>query len=266
MEDDKFKLSKSNYINIGILIACIIFLIISSLLLISSLKNEKSELPYLNITKGRTSTSEIRTTTDQTTTTTTTTAFVEMFSPYYNVDVNSLYTEDLFTKANVNKTEAKEIITMAMKYANQIINPSDNSLLDISTTISHAHAGEIDMKEMDGHKYGIVYNGHELFNKLFYSLYTKTLNNKYINNVKVFDIGKENIYRVENTLGDLSIEINNVELDVLTTSEIYGIITYYKSNYKEEGHSSPVYKKVTLKLIYSDGRWKVFEYKYPLFD
>ncbi|MCH5167080.1 MAG: hypothetical protein J1F35_04220 [Erysipelotrichales bacterium] len=265
MDDEKFKINKTNIIVLIVDIVLFVLVIISIILLVNSFKDE-SRLPNLEVTKERTSTSFIRTTTEETTTTTTTTTRRNLNSPYYDVDVDSLLTSELLTKKNLTNEEALEVSKSLFDIASKIFNTSDNSLLDIETTIDYAKEGEIDAITIDGTKYGIIYNGKSLLEKCFTQYYIYEFYNIKIAGNRVIRENKDNYYRVENKLDNVEVVVNDLSVSSVLGSTITANLLYYKSNYKEEGYTSPVYQKMTFKMIYEYGRWKINEFKYPLVD
>ena len=97
MEDyEKFHLNKSNIVMIVITAILVIVLIVVSVMLGISLNKDNQGLPKLNITSGRYTTRE--TTQSTLTTTETTTRKVITDSPYYELNVDEILKDDLFTK------------------------------------------------------------------------------------------------------------------------------------------------------------------------
>ncbi len=265
MDDEKFKLNKSNIIFMVIDIVLFILVVISFIFLAKSF-GEESLLPDLEITQDRTSTKSPRTTTTSTTTTTVPATKKSLNSPYYNLDPNTLLTSELLTKKELSKDEAMEVMTLLYETGSKVFNTTDNSLLDIATTIEYAKEGEIDKVVIDDVNYGIVYNGNDLLKKLFTNSYLYALNNQRIKGKSVFKVKNNNYYRMENKLSDVELVIVNKNIDFYSTASITANITYYKSNYKEEGYTSPVYKKFIFEAFYEENRWKLSEFKFPLLD
>lgn len=265
MDDEKFKLSK---LNIGFIVMDVVLfiLVVISFILLSKSFGDESGLPNLEVTEGRTSTKNAKTTTTTTTSTTVITTRKNLNSPYYNLDPNSLLTSELLIKHNLNNDEALEVMSILLETGSKIFNTSDNSLLDIATTIDYAKEGEIDKINLDGVNYGIVYNGDALFKKGFSNNFIYNLNSKKIDGISVFYKKNNNYYRMENKIENVELVIINKNLDLLGTSNLKANITYYRSNYKEEGYTSPVYKKFTYEAIYEGGRWKLSEFNFPLLD
>lgn len=159
-----------------------------------------------------------------------------------------------------------EVMTLLYETGSKVFNTTDNSLLDIATTIEYAKEGEIDKVVIDDVNYGIVYNGNDLLKKLFTNSYLYALNNQRIKGKSVFKVKNNNYYRMENKLSDVELVIVNKNIDFYSTASITANITYYKSNYKEEGYTSPVYKKFIFEAFYEENRWKLSEFKFPLLD
>lgn len=265
MYDERFKLNKINILLIVIDVLIFILVVISFVLLAKSFGDE-TELPYLEVTQGRTSTKNPKTTTTPTTTTTEVTTRKNLNSPYYNLDPNTLLTSELLTKHTLTKEEAIEVMDILFETGSKLFNTSDNSLLDIATTIDYAKEGEIDKIVIEDVNYGIIYNGDELFKKAFSNNYIYNMNTKKINGRSIFLVRNNNYYRIENKLSNVELVLVNKNLDLLGTSNITVSMTYYKSNYKEEGYTSPVYKKFTFEAYYEAGRWKLSNFHYPLLD
>lgn len=263
--DDKFKLNKLNIIFIIVDILLFILVVISFIFLAKSF-GEEVELPNLEVTQDRTSTQSPRTTAEITTTTTEVTTKKNLNSPYYNLDPNTLLTSELLLKQNVSKDEAMEVMDMLFDIGSKVFNTTDNSLLDIATTLEYAKEGEIDKIVANDINYGIVYNGNDLMSKLFTNSYLYDINNRKIDGKSVIILKNNNYYRMENKLGDVELVLINKSVEVLGSSNLSASITYYKSNFKEEGYTSPVYKKFTYEAFYEGGRWKLSEFKFPLLD
>ena len=270
MDDEKFVLNKSNIIVLVIDAILFILVLVSIILLVNSFK-EESGLPELEVTKERTSTSFSRTTTEETTTTTTTTAKRDLVSPYYDVNVDNILNDELLTKNNITNEEALSVANMLYEVASKILNISDNSLLDIKTTIEYAKEGEIDSLINNDIHYGIIYNGESLLKKVFTEYYVLNINNLKINGTKAFINNNGTYYRMENKLSNVDIITNSFILSKdynykYDNKNIYASMNYYKTNYKEEGYSSPVYKTMNMRLLYEYGRWRINEINFPLMD
>lgn len=266
MEDDRFKLSKSNIIFICIDVLLFILVIASIVLLVNSFKDE-SGLLSLEVTRLRTSTSVLRTTTEYIPPTTTTTARRNLDSPYYDVRVDEILTDDILKKETVTDAEALEIMKILYGTVDKIFNIADNSLLDIATTIDYVKSGEKDVITSDDKKYGIIYNSDALMKKCFSNYFLVNEVGKYKYNTKRLFIKRDNdYYRLENTLGDVKIEVTDFVITSNYSSHIEANMRYYKSNYKEMGYSSPVYQLMPFRATYELGRWKIAEIKYPLCD
>lgn len=265
MDEEVFKLNKLNIIIIIVDVILFILVVISFILLANSFGSEE-ELPNLEVTQDRTSTVNPRTTTTTTTTTTEVTTRKNLNSPYYNVDPNSILTNELLTKHNLNNEEAMQVMDILFEVGSKIFNTSDNSLLDIATTIDYAKEGEIDKVVIDDTNYGIIYNGDALLKKCFSNNFIYFINNKKLDGKSVIRLRNNNYYRMENKLNNVELVLVNKTLETLGTSNIKVNMTYYKSNYKEEGYSAPVYKKFTFEAYFEGNRWRLSEFSYPLLD
>lgn len=266
MDDETFKINKSNILFIVIDVVIFALVIVSIVLLVNSFKDE-SDLPDLEVTKSRTSTSVLRTTTEYVPPTTTTTARRELNSPYYNVDVNNLLTDEILKKNDLTNEEALEVMKTLYSTVDKIFNTSDNSLLDIATTLEYVKAGENDVITVNDNKYGIIYNSDALLKKCFSNYFMINEIGKYkYNNNRLFIKRNDNYYRLENKLGDVHVEISEFVITNNYSGHIEANMRYYKSNYKEMGYSSPVYQLMVFKATYELGRWKISEIDYPLCD
>lgn len=266
MDDDRFRLDKINIILIIIDVIIFLLLVVSIVLLVDSFKDE-STLPDLDVTRERTSTSVKRTTTEYVPPTTTTTTRRNLVSPYYDVNVDSLLTEELLTKESVTNEEALTIMKELFTTVDKIFNISDNSLLDIATALEYAKTGEMDAITYEDKRYGVIYNSDALFKKCFSNYFLLNEIGKYRYNQKRLFLKRDNnYYRLESDNKNVSLEIN----EFIITNNGYGTINanmrYYKSNYKEMGYSSPVYQLMSFKATFERGRWKISEISYPLTD
>lgn len=266
MNDEKFKLNKSNIILINITSLLLISVIIFSILLIISLNDPNTDLPYLEVTEGRTSTKYKTTSINTTTTTITTTTTRILTSPYYEVNMDNYLNSDLFTKQTLNKDEAKIVITELYELANKFYNISDNSLLDIKATIEHSKLNEIDSITNNNDKYGIIYNYSDIVDKLFVEDIKLRITRFKYNGSNVFMKSNNNYYRLENKMDNVELILVSLNLNSVSNGIVEASTTYYKSNYREEGYSSPVYKTVKIEAKYENNRWKISNYNYPLYD
>ncbi len=266
MDDDRFKLDKINILLIIVDVIIFILVIVSIILLVDSFKNE-SGLPELTVTRMRTSTSVLRTTTEYIPPTTTTTTRRNLVSPYYDVNVDSLLTEELLTKESVSNEEALIIMKELFTTVDKIFNISDNSLLDIETTLDYAKDGEKDVITYEDKKYGIIYNSDALLKKCFSNYFLINEIGKYrYNQKRLFIKRNDNYYRLESDKKDVSLEIGEFTIMNNGYGTINANMRYYKSNYKEMGYSSPVYQLMPFKATYERGRWRISEISYPLTD
>lgn len=266
MDDERFKIDISNIIFIVIDVILFLLVIVSIVLLVNSFKDESS-LPDLEVTKEKTSTTGIRTTTEHVPPTTTTTTRRNLVSPYYDVNVDEVLKEDILKKKDITEAEALEVMKLLYGTVDKIFNTSDNSLLDIVTTIDYAKDGEKDVIVSDDKKYGIIYNSDALLKKCFSTYFLINEIGKYkYNNVRLFIKRDNDYYRLENSLGNVTVEISDFVITNYYSGHIEANMRYYKSNYKEMGYSSPVYQLISFKANYELGRWKISEIKYPLCD
>lgn len=266
MDDEVFKINKSNILFILIDVILFILVIISIVLLVNSFKDD-SDLPALEVTRAKTSTTGIRTTTEYIPPTTTTTAKRNLNSPYYDINVDEILKDEILKKENLTDEEALEVMKILYATVDKIFNTSDNSLLDIATTLEYVKSGEKDVITVEDKKYGIIYNSDALLKKCFsnYFLVNQIGTYKY-SNTRLFVKRDNDYYRLENKLGNVTLEISDFVVTSHYTAHIEANMRYYKSNYKEMGYSSPVYQLMPFKATYELGRWKIAEIKYPLCD
>ncbi len=266
MEDEEFKLSKSNKILIVITTLLVIALIVTSIFLIVSFSHPIEPLPNLEITQGKTSTINPKTTTSKTTTSTTTTTKPITNSPYYNINPDGILANPLFEKATLTKEESLTIITEAYEFMNKFMNISDDSLFNITSIINNAKPNEIDKITINGKSYGQMYKYSEFKNRVFAMNYEIMFKRSQYDNHKVFTEKDGQLYRLENIIDNVEIITASINAENYGTTNIEGTIRYYLSNYKDQGYSAPVYKEAKLTLIYDSGRWKIGSYDFPLYS
>ncbi len=266
MDDEKFRLSKLNIIFLVVDIIIFILTIVSVVFLVNSFK-EENELPNLEVTRERTSTTNTTTTTEYVPPTTTTTTRRNLNSPYYEVNVSTVLNEELLKKKELTKEEALMVMKTLYETVDKIFNISDNSLLDIATTIEYVKEGEKDVITFEDNKYGIIYNSDELLKKCFSNYFLLNEIGKYRFNQKRIFIKRDNeFYRIQNILGNIELVKSDFIITQLSSSSIEANMRYYKSNYKELGYSSPVYQLMNFKATYERGSWKITSIDYPLTD
>lgn len=264
MEEDKFKLNRSNIIFIVIFSILLIILIVVSVLLYRSFSKPIEGIPDLDITHGRTSTVSTMSTT-MTTTTTTTTTTKALSSPYYTIDVDSILNSDLLTKQDLTRSEVTEVAQELYDFANKFYNINDNSLFDIKTTVQNAKSNEKDKIVIDGHNYGQMYNFEAIENKAFNSDMAYKIFDVEYDGVPVIIENDGSYYRLEGSDSDIYPIFASISLSSYNQREIQANISYYMSNYREDGYTAPVYKSVTITLRY-DERWQIYSYEFPLYE
>ena len=264
MEDyERFRLNKSNVFMIIITIILLIILIFASVMLIISLKKPNNGLPKLNVTSGRVTTHETTMTTASTTTSTTKKKIDG--SPYYELNVDELFKDDLYKKRDgLTRDEATQIGKDIFKFVNSLYDITDYSIFDLESIKNNVKDGEQDLIEKNGIKYGELYNYDKLLEKMFIKqVRNNTTYYKYNdNNIIINENGK--YYRMLSSEGTPYIKVLDVTLDSFSAYQIIMQIKYYNSNYKELGYNSPNYSTTSFILKYED-RWKVYQYNYPLF-
>lgn len=264
MDDERFRLNKSNYIMIIITIVSLIVLGIVIVLLVNSYSKPIKDLPKLSTTEGRTSTKYLRTTTETTTTTTTTQA-VPANSPYYSVDVASYISEELLYKSNLNKEEKQLLVKQFYEFFSSFYSFSDMSIFKTDIVINNVKANENDVISENGHKYAEIYNGNSIMDKYFSSYLKRNIPSLKYDNTPAFIIKDNKFYRIE----QLKV-IGKPVFDAITVTSsssniIDGSIRYYLSDYKEKGYSSPIYETMDMQIRFNEDHWVLYQFKYPLY-
>ena len=263
-DEDKFVLNKSNIVMIIITSVLLIISIVLGFFLYKSLRNEVKALPDLETTLGRTSTISKRTTTIETTTTVTTTIPPDK-SPYYKVDVNNILTDEILTKENISRDDAKKIVEVMFDFLNKFYNMGDDSLFNITDVIKFAHEGETDKITYKDATYGEIYQGKEIIEKAYAKSYIYGITYLKYDKYQVIYAANNKYYRLENKLDGAELVFSTVTINQYNNGYISADVKYYKSNYESEGYTAPVYKSVPIELMYENGRWKTKSYVFPLY-
>ena len=264
MEDyERFKLSKSNVIMIFVTIIIVAILAFVSFLLYQSLQKPNKGLPQLNVTQGRSTTES--TTPSTRPTTTTTSRVIRTSSPYYELKVDELLKDDIYSKLEVNRDQALEIGKNMVDLLHSFYDITDFSVFDTEGVLLGAKDGEQDKIKKDGVEYAELYNFEAFQEKFFSKQSRRDLMSFTINGAPVFIKENDRYYRMTDTgLANL-IEFVDTSVSSVGNYSITLSIRYYNKNYKDLGYSSPNYKTTTMLLTY-DSRWKVKSYRYPLYD
>lgn len=262
--EDKYKLSSTNIVLIVVLSCIVILDAIVVIMLAVSYNDDDFDLPELVVTENRTSTKYKTKKTTETTTSTTTKQII-MDSPYYSIDL-SLLDRDIYTKRDLSNDEVKTLVEEVISLQNKIMDISDNTLLNIDNVIKYAKDGEKDKLVVDDNEYGIIYNSNEYFSKIYTNLFLRRIGDKKYKSKNVFYLDGDTYYRIKNNFGNNSITIVEKKVNKITSEEINASYIYYKNNYRDDGYTSPVYNETSIRIIYDNGRWKVHEYTYPLYD
>jgi hypothetical protein len=269
MIKDEFKLSKLNITLIIVDIILVIVVIASAVRLIVSLNDSNDTIPDLRTTAGKTSTKEA----DLTVTTTTEAVTIttkkqgNQNSPYYDLVVNSLLTDEIYTKnTGLTNKEQEQIIEGCFNVLRAIYDYADNDLINIEYLLEHVKSGEADSITANDHKYGMIYNSNELFKRLFYAPGGISFTNYKYKGIPILKESNGNYYKIEK-LGDTSsfiVDRYAIEYP-MSGSIIYGKVTYYDSNYKELGYASPNYKSAKISLRYDTENkvWKILSFEFP---
>ena len=263
MDDEKFRLTKTNIIMILLTLASLVILGISILVLTKSFSNPVHPLPELDITEGITSTKQPRETTTKETTTTTTTVAPPTSSPYYSVNPSDYLSEELIVNMQLTKQEKLDLAKQYFNFLMALYNTSDNSLFNTEAVFNNAKPGEKDVIEFKGHKYAEIYGGNEIIKKYFSGNQVAALNSTNLNKVNIFIIQDDKLYRVENMLTSAKPTFSNVEIASTSSTAITANVKYYMSNYKEEGYTAPVYKNSEIIIKVKNDRWLVDRFYYP---
>ena len=264
MEDyERFKLSKSNVIMIFITLFIVFILSLVSFLLYQSLQKPNKGLPQLNVTQGRSTTES--TTPSTRPSTTTTSRVIRTSSPYYDLKVDELLNDSLYTQYDLKKDQALEVGKAMVDLFHALYDISDYSVFDTEGVILGAKDGETDKIVRNNISYGELYNFDEFSKKFISNQSRRDLLTFTINEDPVFLFENDKYYRMtDNTLVNM-IEFVDVSLVSATQTVITLNVRYYNKNYKDLGYTSPNYKTTTFTLTY-DSRWKVKSYRYPLYD
>jgi hypothetical protein len=264
MEDyEKFKLNKSNIIMIIITCILLIVLMVVSVLLIISINKPTDGLPKLNITQGRYTTRETTATTASTTTTTTKKIVNE--SPYYDLNVDTLLSDDLYKKRDgLTRDEALTIGKDMFKFITSLYDITDYSIFDLGSIKNNVKEGESDLITKDGVQYGQLYNFDKVMDRFFIKQSRNNIFNYIYKDKYVIIKDNDKYYRMLNNVGNSELKIVDVELDSYTSYQIIMKYRYYNTNYKDLGYSSPNYSTASFTLKYEEG-WKVSQFNYPLY-
>ena len=262
-EYEKFHLNKSNVIMLIITFILLVILIVVSVMLAISLKSENQGLPKLNITSGRYTTRE--TTLPTVTTTETTTKKVITDSPYYEVNVDELFKDDIYTKRDgLTREEALNIGSKMFDYINSLYDITDYSVFELDSIKNNVKPGEQDLIAKDNIEYGELYNFDKILDKLFIKQVRNNVYNIKYDNKGIIIKENDKYYRALNFIGESPIVIVDKELLDYTAYQITLRVKYYNRNYKELGYTAPNYTSTNFVLKYED-RWKVSQYIYPLY-
>lgn len=169
MLEDKFKFTRANIVLIVINSILVIFVILASIQLIISLKSNEGEIPELKTTAGKSSTlsADATSTTTTESTTISTKKVGNDSSPYYDIDVYSIINKELVEKKDLTKDERIELGKQYFKIYEGLLVPSDDDFVNVNHLLSKVKAGESDKITVNGHDYGIIYNGQKIFESIF---------------------------------------------------------------------------------------------------
>lgn len=269
MIKDEFKLTPLNIALIVVDILLVLIVIAAAIQLIGSLNDSNDTIPDLRTTAGKTSTKEadLTTTTSTEEYTTTTKKQGNPNSPYYDLVVNDLLTDELFKKnSGLSKADQTKIIEAYFNVLCDIYDYADNDPINIEYLLEHVKAGENDILTANNHRYGIIYNSNELFKRVFYSTTGVNYTNYKSNDVPILVLKDGNYYKVEPLGEKSSFVVDSYTIySTMTSSMIYGKVVYYDSNYKEQGLSTPEYKSIKINLKYDNTNkvWKILNFEFP---
>ena len=269
MLQDKFKLSKMNIILIILNVLLVILVIFASVQLITSLKDTSHLIPELETTAGKSSTREADATitTSSETTTTSTKKQGNETSPYYNIDLGSILNEELVTKHNLTQEEKSSLGAMYFKVLEGIYEGSDDDLINVTYLLTKAKDGEKDKLTKNNRDYGIVYNGKELFNKIFTSTSIDLITYYKYDETPALILNRDNneYYKLGSLTGKKPYVVTSNQLEGIDNYSYKYKVIYYDADYKEQGNKTPVYKSATVTIKYSDldKRWKIDVFTFP---
>lgn len=271
MLEDKFKLSKVNILLIIVNIFLVIITLLAGIQLIVSLKSSSNKIPDLETTAGKSSTREAdaTTTTSEETTTTTTKKKGNESSPYYDLDLSSILSEDLVTNKSLNKEEKITLGKQFFKVLEGIFEGTDDDLINVSYLLTKVKPGEIDKVTINDHDYGIIYNGTEFFKTVFASkvVYNDLQYYRYGNVYALYyDANTKNYYKLAATKEKKTYEITNYQFLASNRAAEYTLqVLYYDTDYKDRGLKKPETKSISIVITYSEyaGRWVIDSFTFP---
>ena len=263
MLEDKFKFTRANIILIVINCILVIFVILASIQLITSLKSNEGEIPELKTTAGKSSTLYADATSSTTTesTTTTTKKIGNESSPYYNIDVYSILNKELVEKKNLTQDEMIELGKEYFKIYEGLLVPSDDDFVNVNHLLSKAKPGEYDKVSVDGRDYGIIYDGENLLKSIFeYDVITK-LEYVKINEVSPIykDINTRNYYKLGGSTK------KSYEVAQFSFQRVDTVTFRIKIIYKDVDVKNAAYESGYVSVRYNDNenKWKSSGFEFP---
>ena len=264
MEDyEKFKLNMSNIFMLLITGVLVAILVLVSLMLYKSIKKPTGGLPQLNITHGRGTTKSTLASTY--TTATTTSKKINTESPYYDLDVDSLLKDDIYSKRELTREEAFQVGNDILGVIHKLYDITDYTLFDTEAVVTGAKEGELDKFVNKDITYAQLYNLDKFLEKFYVKQSRKDLFNLKINNSNAFIHDNDRYYRMTNTKWSNLLEFVDTTLVSFSQTAITLNVRYYNKNYKDLGYTAPNYKTTQFVLGF-DERWKVKTYRYPMYD
>ena len=198
MEDyEKFKLNMSNIFMLLITGVLVAILVLVSLMLYKSIKKPTGGLPQLNITHGRGTTKSTLASTY--TTATTTSKKINTESPYYDLDVDSLLKDDIYSKRELTREEAFQVGNDILGVIHKLYDITDYTLFDTEAVVTGAKEGELDKFVNKDITYAQLYNLDKFLEKFYVKQSRKDLFNLKINNSNAFIHDNDRYYRMTNT-------------------------------------------------------------------
>lgn len=244
--EDETSITMTNiamFIITGLLI--VILIIVGLLLNRAKTVNNYDSLPELEVIEDKTTSKKSRTSL----TVTRSTEVIE--SPYYTINVDELFEDELIKKASHPVNTYQEVVRILVTYANQIMYVNDYSLLDTARVVKYAKEDEVDKIVTKGNDYAIIYNSKELLSKIFTEEFIKNMIYYKYEDKAIFVTYRDNYYRLV-TSKIPEIKIRQVGVSYTTTKKLMGTVNY------GAGIGS-----VKIELLYEEDRWKINSYEFP---
>ncbi len=265
MLEDKFKFTRANIVLIIINCILVIFVILAAVQLIIGLKNTGGEVPELKTTAGKSSTlsADATSTTTTESTTTTTKKHGNDSSPYYDIDVYSILNKELVEKQNLTRDEKVELGKEYFKIYEGLLVPSDDDFINVNHLLSKVKPGESDKITVNGHDYGIIYDGRNLFKSIFESDAIGKFDYVTFNNVSPIYVSIDNssYYKLGGDTKKTYV-VNSYEYEKTSDNSYKVKILYTNTNTDSK---TPDYKSGYVSMKYNEDakKWKSDGFEFP---